>query len=84
MGASPFPDGTTYARSGKLNFSDVRISNVTGTSEARAELSSTTRSSVRSSCSIAFSTRLMSWTLAAFFSSSMESSARCRSRTTRT
>ncbi len=31
-------DGTTYARSGKLNFSDVRISNVTGTSEARAEL----------------------------------------------
>jgi membrane fusion protein (multidrug efflux system) len=31
-------DGTTYARVGKMNFSDVRISNVTGSSEARAEL----------------------------------------------
>jgi len=31
-------DGSTYSRSGKMNFSDVRISNVTGTSEARAEL----------------------------------------------
>jgi len=31
-------DGSIYARSGKMNFSDVRISNVTGTSEARAEL----------------------------------------------
>src|SRR5687767_12150004 len=31
-------DGSTYARKGKLNFSDVSISPATGTSEARAEL----------------------------------------------
>jgi membrane fusion protein (multidrug efflux system) len=31
-------DGTTYAQPGKLNFSDVRISGATGTSEWRAEL----------------------------------------------
>ena len=31
-------DGTVYAQTGKLNFSDVRISNATGTSETRAEL----------------------------------------------
>jgi membrane fusion protein (multidrug efflux system) len=33
-----FEDGTTYARSGKLAFSDVRLNNTTGTSDARAEL----------------------------------------------
>ena len=33
-----FEDGTTYARSGRLAFSDVRISAITGTSDARAEL----------------------------------------------
>ena len=31
-------DGTTYSQAGKLNFSDVRISGATGTSEWRAEL----------------------------------------------
>ena len=31
-------DGTPYARTGKLNFSDVRISAATGTRETRAEL----------------------------------------------
>jgi membrane fusion protein (multidrug efflux system) len=31
-------DGSTYARKGRLSFSDVRISPATGTSEARAEL----------------------------------------------
>jgi membrane fusion protein (multidrug efflux system) len=31
-------EGSVYANSGKLNFSDVRISGTTGTSEARAEL----------------------------------------------
>jgi membrane fusion protein (multidrug efflux system) len=31
-------DGSNYARTGRMNFSDVRISNVTGASEARAEL----------------------------------------------
>lgn len=31
-------DGSTYAHSGTVNFTDVRISNQTGTSEARAEL----------------------------------------------
>ncbi|HEX7043465.1 MAG TPA: efflux RND transporter periplasmic adaptor subunit [Burkholderiales bacterium] len=31
-------EGTEYARSGKLTFTDVRISGETGTSEARAEL----------------------------------------------
>jgi membrane fusion protein (multidrug efflux system) len=31
-------DGSMYARSGRLNFSDVRISPATGTREARAEL----------------------------------------------
>ncbi len=31
-------EGSLYANSGKLNFSDVRISGTTGTSEARAEL----------------------------------------------
>lgn len=31
-------DGSPYARTGKLGFSDVRISTVTGTSDARAEL----------------------------------------------
>ncbi|HEX2649472.1 MAG TPA: efflux RND transporter periplasmic adaptor subunit [Burkholderiales bacterium] len=31
-------DGTVYPQAGKLNFSDVRISNATGTSETRAEL----------------------------------------------
>lgn len=31
-------DGSTYARQGKMNFSDIRISTATGTSEARAEL----------------------------------------------
>jgi membrane fusion protein (multidrug efflux system) len=31
-------DGSTYARSGTVNFTDVRISTQTGTSEARAEL----------------------------------------------
>jgi len=33
-----FEDGTTYARSGKLAFSDVRVNNATGTSDARAEI----------------------------------------------
>jgi len=32
-------DGTLYPRTGRLNFSDVRISPATGTQEARAELS---------------------------------------------
>ena len=31
-------DGSVYARLGRLNFSDVRVSGATGTSEARAEL----------------------------------------------
>ncbi len=31
-------DGTAYAHTGKLNFSDVRVSGATGTSETRAEL----------------------------------------------
>ena len=31
-------DGSTYAKAGKLNFSDVRISLATGTQEVRAEL----------------------------------------------
>jgi len=31
-------DGVNYARSGKLNFADVRVSGNTGTSETRAEL----------------------------------------------
>jgi membrane fusion protein (multidrug efflux system) len=31
-------DGTIYERTGKLNFSDVRVSTTTGTREARAEL----------------------------------------------
>ena len=31
-------DGTTYARPGRVDFSDVRISPATGTQEARAEL----------------------------------------------
>jgi membrane fusion protein (multidrug efflux system) len=31
-------EGSVYANSGKLNFSDVRISETTGTSEARAQL----------------------------------------------
>jgi membrane fusion protein (multidrug efflux system) len=31
-------DGTVYARSGKLDFTDVRLSTQTGTSDARAEL----------------------------------------------
>ena len=31
-------DGTTYSQPGKLNFSDVRVSGATGTSETRAEL----------------------------------------------
>jgi membrane fusion protein, multidrug efflux system len=31
-------DGTVYSRSGRLNFSDVRVSSSTGTREARAEL----------------------------------------------
>jgi membrane fusion protein (multidrug efflux system) len=31
-------DGTAYAPAGKLNFSDVRVSGTTGTSEMRAEL----------------------------------------------
>jgi membrane fusion protein (multidrug efflux system) len=31
-------DGTVYAQSGKLNFSDVRVSGATGTSETRAEI----------------------------------------------
>jgi membrane fusion protein (multidrug efflux system) len=33
-----FADGSVYPRTGKLNFSDVRISPATGTQEARAEL----------------------------------------------
>ena len=31
-------DGSAYSKSGKVNFSDVRVSGQTGTSEARAEL----------------------------------------------
>jgi len=31
-------DGTVYSQSGKLNFSDVRVSGTTGTSETRAEI----------------------------------------------
>ncbi len=31
-------DGTVYGQSGKLNFSDVRVSGATGTSETRAEI----------------------------------------------
>jgi membrane fusion protein (multidrug efflux system) len=31
-------DGSAYAQAGKLNFSDVRVSGATGTSETRAEL----------------------------------------------
>jgi membrane fusion protein (multidrug efflux system) len=31
-------DGTVYTQQGKLNFSDVRVSSATGTSETRAEL----------------------------------------------
>jgi membrane fusion protein (multidrug efflux system) len=34
-------DGGTYAKSGKLNFADVRVSGNTGTSETRAELPNT-------------------------------------------
>jgi membrane fusion protein (multidrug efflux system) len=33
-----FEDGKTYARPGRLAFTDVRVNNVTGTSDARAEL----------------------------------------------
>jgi membrane fusion protein (multidrug efflux system) len=33
-----FEDGTTYARAGKLAFTDVRVNNATGTSDARAEI----------------------------------------------
>ena len=33
-----FSDGTVYARRGKLDFADVRVSTATGTREARAEL----------------------------------------------
>ena len=33
-----FEDGTTYAKPGRLAFSDVRVSNTTGTIDARAEL----------------------------------------------
>ena len=33
-----FEDGTTYPRAGKLAFSDVRVNNTTGTSDARAEI----------------------------------------------
>jgi len=33
-----FDDGKTYARPGKLIFTDVRVNNQTGTSDARAEL----------------------------------------------
>lgn len=33
-----FEDGRTYARPGKLAFTDVRVNNQTGTSDARAEL----------------------------------------------
>jgi membrane fusion protein, multidrug efflux system len=33
-----FEDGKTYSRAGKLSFTDVRVNNVTGTSDARAEL----------------------------------------------
>ena len=31
-------DGSAYAQSGKLDFTDVRVSTQTGTSDARAEL----------------------------------------------
>ena len=31
-------DGSVYAQTGKLNFSDVRVSGATGTSETRAEI----------------------------------------------
>jgi membrane fusion protein (multidrug efflux system) len=31
-------DGSTYSKAGRINFSDVRVSGQTGTSEARAEL----------------------------------------------
>ena len=33
-----FEDGRTYARSGRLAFTDVRVNNQTGTSDARAEI----------------------------------------------
>ncbi len=33
-----FEDGRTYARAGRMSFTDVRINNQTGTSDARAEL----------------------------------------------
>jgi membrane fusion protein (multidrug efflux system) len=33
-----FEDGTTYQRSGRLAFTDVRVNNTTGTSDARAEI----------------------------------------------
>ena len=33
-----FEDGRTYSRAGRLAFTDVRVNNVTGTSDARAEL----------------------------------------------
>jgi membrane fusion protein (multidrug efflux system) len=33
-----FQDGTTYPRTGKLVFTDVRVNNQTGTSDARAEV----------------------------------------------
>ena len=36
-------DGSSYQKSGRLNFSDVRINNATGTSEARAELPNPSR-----------------------------------------
>ena len=33
-----FEDGTTYSRPGKLAFTDLRVNNVTGTADARAEV----------------------------------------------
>jgi|RhiMetStandDraft_4_1073278.scaffolds.fasta_scaffold24505_2 membrane fusion protein, multidrug efflux system len=33
-----FEDGTTYQRTGRLAFTDVRVNNTTGTSDARAEI----------------------------------------------
>ena len=33
-----FEDGTTYSRPGKLAFTDLRLNNVTGTADARAEV----------------------------------------------
>jgi membrane fusion protein (multidrug efflux system) len=37
--AIKFEDGRAYSRSGRLAFTDVRINNQTGTSDARAEIS---------------------------------------------